>query len=444
MPLVEIAYLGLVLGGLLVALWIIGFRHVVDVSSPAGWFVLMVVAAYFLRPLIFFVKGDWVMWDSLGLPPFEEIGLTYGAVVFLFVVSFALGYGPSQPLQTYIRNGRRLPPPAPKVILFVLLCFILLGFHLASKYRPVPGLGEGVRMDLVKGWTVYTDTTGYLVHAINLVPACGMILYGLTGNLAATGIVVVPYILLQFYHGWGRSHFLLPLIAFLALASLQVRTLRVPRWHIVVLFGLLFCSLPILAVLGSDRDFFKKPMERKERQYRLEKAQERWTASDSADITGFTNTAFYIVHSGKTFPHSYCYGYVYTFFIQPIPRMFWKDKPVPSDFDPREGPRGMTSGPLGEPYHQLGWFGCLLMLVHGWMVKRGLLIFANLGRPSQFGAYGFLMAYGVWGPFGWVTSLPFYLAPILVVYLIERKYFMTALPKKKRRTVRKLQVTVTD
>lgn len=421
---IEFVYLALVLLGILIAVKIIGIRHLCHVASPATWFLLSVAVAYFTRPLIFFLNNDWFEWNAMPLPPFEEIGFKYGLVVALFVIAFALGYGSSSPLSFYLRSHKEGPlsPKTRKIIFSWLIGLVIFGFWTAAKYRPFPGLGDGVVMDHVGDWTVYTDTTGYLVNAVNLVPACGLIFYAMTGRLSITALIVGPYVLLQMYFGWGRSSFLLPTIAFLGIAGLLFSTSRGSLKQVAAIFLALLLMLPVLAVLGNNRDFFKQRLERSEMAYQMERAQGRWTASEGADLTGFSNTAFYIAHSGTTFPHGYCLGYVYTFFLQPIPRMFWKEKPVPSDFDTRTiSIPGMAPGTLGDPYHQLGWFGFILFILHGWMVKKAMVYFANPNRPSLLGAYGFLLAYGVWTPFGWVTILPFYLLPVLTTYLIEKR-----------------------
>lgn len=433
MHLNEYIYLALVLLGILIAAKIIGLRHLCHIASPAAWFLLSVAVAYFIRPLIFFLNNDWFEWNALALPPFEVIGLKYGLVVGLFVIAFALGYGPSSPLSSYLRTGKEhLSPGARKSIYAWLVVFAIFGFCMAAKYRPLPGFGDGVVMEHVGGWTVFTDTTGYLVNAVNLVPACGMIYYAMSGRLGVTALLVAPFVLMQMYFGWGRSQFLLPTIGFLGLAALLSRTSRGNLRQVAAIILALLLMLPVLAVLGDNRDFFKQKLEGREMAYQMERAQKRWTASEGADLTGFPNTAFYIAHSGKTFPHGYCLRWVYILFLQPIPRMFWKNKPVPSDFDTKTiSIHGMAPGTLGDPYHQLGWFGVVLFFIHGWMVKRAMVWFANPGRPSLLGAYGFLLAYGVWTPLGWVTALPFYLLPVLTTYLIERRGLLSNMGAKR-------------
>lgn len=423
---IEIIYLSLALLGIIIAVWIIGTEHLFHVASPAAWFLLAITVVYFLRPLIFFLKNDWRQWDMMALPPFGEIGLQYGLVVFLFVIAFALGYGRSARMSFYIRSGKEnIPYSARKVIYGCLLVLTIFGYLMALKYRPTPWEGAGVTMGIQKGYTVYRQTTGYFVHAVNLVPACAMVYYAISRNLRLSALLICPYILLQFYNGWGRSHFLLPTIGFLGLAGLLYQTGRANKKDVAAIFLALLLMLPILAVLGENRDYFKQELETKERTYQLNKAQKRWTASTGADLVGFSNSAFYIVNSGKSFPHGYCLRYVYVFFIQPIPRMLWKDKPVPSDFDSATfGHRGMTAGILGGPYHELGFFGVILLFIHGWIVKRAMVWFANPARPSLLAGYGFLLAYVVWSPFGWVPMLPFYLLPILTTYLIERNYIL--------------------
>jgi hypothetical protein len=426
----EIFYLLLVVVGIIIAVKIISAEHIFDISSPAGWFLLSIIVAYFIRPVIFFINNDWLEWNKMGLPAFDEIGIKYGLVIFLCVIAFAVGYGCTKKMNTYARAKKEMIlPQARKLIYIVLIIFALLGYISALKYRPVPTIGEGISMEKAyTGSSVYKEVSGYYVNAVFLVPACGLLYYATSGKLLNTILLTAPFVLLQLYFGWGRSHFLLFFVALLGIAGLKTRFSRGTYSHVTVLILVIAILLPILAALGHNRALLREGSSRREITYQIEKAQGRWTSSEASDLLGFTNSAFYLYYSGKTFPHAFCYPYLYTILVQPIPRVLRKDKPLPQEMDTQQGaPSGMAPGPIGDAYHQLGWLGPLIFLFHGWWTKRAAVFLANPGRPAFLASFGFLLCYPIYLPsFIWLPQLPFFLVPAVAVYLIERHFVYTS------------------
>jgi len=428
MALIESGYLFLVLVGLLLAVRIIGWRHVANISSPAFWFLSSIGVAYFLRPLIFFLNDDWLEWHLTRLPSFDEIGLKYGLFIALCLAAFALGYGRSQEMSAYVRVGReKFFYGARKITIAVILAFVFFGYLLTIWYRPLPFFGEGVQMVRDStGGAVYLETSGYLANASYVIPNCGLLYYAVSGNLWGTFLLVGPWFLCQFYYGWGRGFFLLFLVGLLGMAGLYQGVFKNRRRQMTLIAAAILVVLPILAVLGHNRYFFRQGLQSKEMLQQFEEAQGRWSSSRGSDLLGFTNSAFYLYHSGNTFPHAYCRPFLYSIFIQGIPRVLWKNKPLPQDLDPQVGaPIGMAPGPVGSVYHQLGWLGFLLFLFHGWWIKRVAVRLANLDRPSLFAGFGFLLCFPVYmADFIWVPNLAFFLGPALAVYLVERHFLV--------------------
>lgn len=432
----ETVYLLLVLAGILSAIKVIGTKHIFDISSPAAWFLLMILITHFSLPAIFFINKDWVEWNLYALPPFEQIGIKYGLFIFLAICSFGLGYGPTRRMDYYVRLNRgKFPQRVKNSIFAVLLVITLLSYICALKYRPVPGWGQGVEMvRAYSGSGMYLDTTGYLVNAVQMVPGCGYLCYAATGSGLKTLLLTAPWFLLQVYFGWGRAHVLLFLVGLLGIIGLKSKFFQGRRHHLVLISLGLLILLPIVAALGNNRALFRQALGTDEMVYQIRKGQARWFSSTGSELSSFNNSAFYFYHSGKTFPHAYCFPYLYTMFVQPIPRILWKTKPLPQEMDTQVGaPVGMAPGIFGDAFHQLGWFGVLIFLFHGWWIKRAAIWLANLDRPSFLAGFGFLLTYPIFIPSPiWLPQLAFFLPPALMVYLVEWKY-LAPLPWKKNK-----------
>lgn len=379
--------------GLLIAIGLIGPGRLFSITHLAGIYLVTFTATYLVRPLLTQAIGDSYQLTLLKIAGLDRVWYPMSVAVFLSLISFALGYRlpfPWRGRPTQVDRPLSADAPAtPRSIL--VWCGILLvwGYTMMLLVEPVPGLRSAdVPMQVTEGGTIYTTTTGYLVTASISVAASVVLLYAVSGSLFPSVLLALPWLVTRIYVGWGRSVYLFFLIAMVIVWALRRRTGKLKLRQLAVLIVFVIGGLALVPTLGSNREYFR---------------QSGWSANDviensttgwidsTSPVAGFESTLYFLQLVPDHYPYAYGATYMYRYFIQWIPRILWREKPVPTDLVGWSDPAlyGSAPGAIGDAYWNFGWPGIIIFFfltgfILNWVEKR---YEASEKSPAMIAAY---------------------------------------------------------
>jgi hypothetical protein len=366
------------------AAMIMGLRRVRNPRRMAGWFLLAFVVTYALRPLgTQVVTRDRFLYTWLGIVSIEDYWLPMTASVGLSLLFLAVGYrwagGRTRGKIPETILSERTVTPVAGVIIGSLL--VLWGYASIFISRSVGGgfiRPEGLQFGIASG------TTAWLLESDLFVASGALVLYATTGRLIPSLGTAAPWMAIRALSGWGRVNILAFLLALVCLRLLYVgrsgaATRVVHRVQLlalgVALAGTLLIFFP---AARTSRDFFARGdlSSRIRDAFQTNFAPETWLSTTS-DIQGYETTLYHLQKDRKPAFGTY---YIYYYFLQPIPRLIWPDKPLPTTLaqqwlgispDLKLIELGLAPGAVGMAFQQWGWLGIPAeFLFTGWFFRR--------------------------------------------------------------------------
>jgi hypothetical protein len=392
------AYLLCCIGGLVVAMLIIGRRRLFNRFHFAALFLGLMFITYVIRPVLSYWSGTGMSFldfylngaSALVARDIGSLALAFsGAVIF-----FALGYRwlnrPTLQAET-IKSVSS--PSADKAYRRYALFLIIVGyasFLFARRgFLPTDSTVEYARY---AGGTVYANTTGYLEYANYLVPAGVILYFASTKSLLRSLALSAPWFASLLLNGYARYMFLNLGVGLLAVGFVEYAGVRMGRRTQVLLATMAVSALLLLLAMRGNRQFLQSG----------DSAIDAFNTTFSqpvdaalGDFAGFEGT-WYTIYTLDTLTPRYGTGIIYNLVFQQIPRVLWTDKPLGVQFtwgavlgnedtSIWEGSMAATSdsiwfntavkGSIGYALEEWGWLGIavnffLTGLFFGWAEKR--------------------------------------------------------------------------
>jgi hypothetical protein len=361
-----------------VALVMVKPRNVVDLSRCVGWYLLVMLATYLVRPAMSEVMNDNFMYQWLRTGNFEDHWHLMAIAVPLALVSFGIGYAAGGPPQA--GNSSQVSPDEepsidPRKVRKLIYFFLFLGYiSLIISVKTNTFSGEAGDYE---GATVgvYEHNTAWFAQDDLFISSAGILYFITTGELGMSLALTAPWIMFRIVYGWGRSFLLGHFFALMAVYFLRVRrkklagtknqtiTLGLALVVVLVLFPLMgmlrilkgqlhmssaAVSQDALSMVGNEAD----PQE----------MLQTYLGTNSS-ITGFETTLAHLLNDHRSAMGT---TYLYYYLFEPIPRIIWPGKGTPYTWpqdlrgvesDPLMAVIGAAPGSVGMAYQQWGWLG---------------------------------------------------------------------------------------
>lgn len=380
--------------------FVIRWRYIRQSYRLIGWYIGIFLLTYLVRPLFTEYLGDDLIYRLLQIGTIERSVGSMTLVVSLAILSVAIGYRfghraslpspeSSQPLATGPNVSRRGG---------IAVATLLTGWgYFSITLSEIVGGGVTNPVDILFG--VYEGNTFWLAGSALFISTGATVLYIVTGRLSLSVAVALPWLFSAIGFGYGRINVVGFLIALLAVRLMKGwRTdARWTRGRLQALFlGALLVVILIVVFPGTklERSFFSDtPLSRAVPIAVANNLHESTWVSTTSDIAGFETTLYHLQVSDRPALGTY---YLYYYFIRPIPRLMWPEKPVPPTlaeewlgipFDPHYF--GFAPGSVGMAYQQWGWWGIPgEFLLTGWFLAK-----AERWVRRRFGSYYAILAY---------------------------------------------------
>lgn len=237
---------------------------------------------------------------------------------------------------------------------------------------------SNVQMERIDGVAAYTNTTGYLVDANQMLLPLSVLPVLLARRRWLSYVPALLYVAYRATMGWGRWT-IITLVVVLLLARIWEERRRWPRRQTVLSTVVIApFLLGLFVALGDNRDVVRNYVfagGATENKTILD--ERRWTEKlDNLDFANFDYLT-YIVAVVPRSTLSYTYGTQYLqVFTEPIPRIIWKGKPYGPpvkffDLNDYGNFIGLTPSLPGDGWQSGGWFGVILTMgIAGVLLRR--------------------------------------------------------------------------
>ncbi|HYD31088.1 MAG TPA: hypothetical protein VEB64_09580 [Azospirillaceae bacterium] len=344
---------------------------------PLTFYLVFHFLVFVWRPWMVHYAGFDSVWLFIGFWPNDEQFAFALAVSSVGLIAFALACGLAGQAPPDLVTRPPLEFSGIEKMAFALTA-ALLGpmavYSAALKADGVDFTGAAAAIEMERdpltNTPIYVNNTGYLTeaHGMGLMLTLGFILIGRFRWWSF--LPLAAFIGYRAWLGWGRWAFVMALLA-LMLLWLYHRGHIWPRpWQVLA-------ALPVLWLfhqIGRNRQFIQGMFEKGvvERD-----AAGRWyDGLDTQDLANFDFLSFITwVVPDKTYTYTYFTQYL-QLLTEPIPRMFWAEKPV--------GPpiqyfslhdygnfTNLTTALIGDGWMSGGWIGLIVtMAVVGGLLGR--------------------------------------------------------------------------
>ena len=294
----------------------------------------------------------------------------YDIAITHFVVSFGLlafmyGYMRSSlkvEKSNIISNVLTMDIEWNALILTWLTLFPIAIYSIFLGINTLVGTEAAVQMDRINGVAVNTSHVGYLVDAqFFLIALCVLLIYKLDFKWISF-IPLVAFVIFRALTGWARWTILL---TFLNIGFLLLHRHK-KRWPSL---SVLYYSVPIIFLfyfLGRDRSIlFNLIMGYGPSEVVELKDFSVYQFLDGLDFANFDYLSYIIAHvpsASGTFTWGTQYLQIFT---EPIPRLWWPDKPVGPpivffDLNSFGNFVGLTTSTLGDGWLTIGFPGAMI------------------------------------------------------------------------------------
>jgi hypothetical protein len=194
----------------------------------------------------------------------------------------------------------------------------------------IDGRPGSIIMERVNGIAINTQSTGYLTDAKNIFLGLVILSFGIWGRNKWSLSLLIIFVFLRIYQGWGRWALVFTVIALLLLylALNNKKFINMKQLLIIVILSSTF------NLLGENRYFFKELITGEVINERYQESDKTFLESlDSLDFANF-DYLMYVVDKVPDDTHSFNYGLQYLqIFTEPVPRILWSGKPVGPPFE---------------------------------------------------------------------------------------------------------------
>ncbi len=418
------------------------YRKKLGFAHPTTLYLIFHGISFVYQPWRMWITSDYSRFAELGISPTEGDLIHALALTTAGLLAFWVGIG-LLASRLRVRLPRFTPSGlSPARMLAVSLPFLLIGTWSLLRYVPSPWTGTGpILMAATPGGMVYVETTGYLVHA-NLFIASALAVWCVCWRFhPLMALLAVAYFVLRFFNGWGRWSFVL---GFLGLSFLYLWQRR-KKWPGLGLLAIIVAVMVFSNLAGADRRVGAKLWRREVGLQQI--LGDRMDRLIRFEDFGNYGSIVYVQMCVPAQTGGYTYGAQYLkLFTQPIPRIWWPDKPTrtsPIDLKDYGNFWGGTTSVVGAFYMSWGWAGVTFgMLVVGTLL--GLLQRAyEVNRNVTWFAVSYLLFLGVLPLFyrdggisifvsGFFTVLPAFVISYLSRESLERSHArrpLTSLPR---------------
>jgi hypothetical protein len=380
-------------------------REEASIFHPLALYIAFHSIVFVIRPLLVYFFDFTLEWYFIGFYPTDEqftktlLISNLGFVVFAVAATHSKiidirEFGPES--YTFTRCDK-----LSLAISWVILAPVVI-YSIIFTFEGVTFGTEGnVQMELAGGISIFTNTTGYIVFARDMLIGLNLLTIFIFRYRWWSFSPFIVFLLYRFFMGWERWTIVVSTLSIIFL-FLWERGLRWPTRRIcLALIMLLF----IFIVIGQNRDFIRNiPTEG----FSQKSFFDDRDLSEKLDTPDFANFDFlcFILNVVPERSNTYTYGTQYLqLFTEPIPRILWKNKPVGSpinlinlndygNFSPRTASLvgdGWMSGGLIGVILTMGISGIILSGIYKWFVmgngllrKMPLLYFIFLAMTVQF------------------------------------------------------------
>jgi hypothetical protein len=377
-------YVIVVLAVALPAVFLIGWRRVTRPYRLIGWFLLGFIVTYLLRPLgTEVLSGDRFLYEWLSISPIEGFWWPMTLAVSLATICVAIGYRSGSRRLRTTRRATDLDQPAERIAgdrfaLGLSLCLVGWGY-LSVLLSGVVG-GEFVNPENLP-FGVAIGTSAWISESNLFVTSGVTLLYIATGRLWYSILLAIPWLASSITNGYGRINVLGLFMALLCTWLLRgsVGRRRLPISHGALIVGtLVLVLLAFFPGTKQSRTFFAEypGVGGVQQAFQLNFEPQTWLATTS-DVMGYETTLYHLQRDTEPAWGTY---YLYYAALQPIPRLLWEDKPVPTTLaehwlgiqpDLRYLQLGLAPGAVGMAFQQWGWVGIPLEFIFaGWFFRR--------------------------------------------------------------------------
>jgi hypothetical protein len=380
---VFLTYDAIAVAAWLLALLIIKPRNAIDLSRCAGWYLLVFLATYVVRPSLSEITSDFWLYSWLKLGSPEEHWQVMAVAVTLAILSFAVGYAWGAPSPAAVRAAATAPPEPridPKLVKALIFSILTLGY-IAAVFSIRYGNGAGALNTGDASLGIYEHNTAWFVHDDLLISGATVLYYILTGRLVMSLVLAAPWIMIRTLSGWGRTNlighfFALTAVYFLkrrqvkrtGKSSNQALAIGVGTVVVLALFPLMGMLRTLKAGLGIKSLFSKDAIMMVSSKTDPEDMIQSYFGTNSP-VAGFELTMSHLVYDPRSeLGTQYLYYYVF----QPVPRIIWPGKGTPYSWpeelrgvavDPLLGLICAAPGSIGMAYSQWGWLGIPLEFI---------------------------------------------------------------------------------
>jgi hypothetical protein len=389
-----IAYAVIAIGAWLIALLIVKPRRAMDLSRCVGWYMMLFLVTYVIRPGGSEIVGDDFMYTWLRIETFEKHWYLMAIAVPMAIIFFAAGY-------RFVGKVRTAAGVRPAALWHGFVegrqarnfAYLLIGLGYIATFATIKsGMAEGVRGNYSTANVGVYENNSALIAQSHLMVSTGTVLYYIvTGRLYMSLFLAGPWLTLRLIYGWGRifiiGHvFALAAIYFLR-ATRQGRSELKAGQTITLMAAiavLAFVVFPILSVvrglkasLGMRSTTFSSDVVEGalNAQFSVPDLASKFFSTKS-EISGFEPTYYHLLMDNRSALGTH---YLYYFFFQPIPRVIWPGKGTPYTWpeylrgiqvDPAVGLMGMAPGSIGMAFQEWGWVGIIFeFLFTGWLMR---------------------------------------------------------------------------
>lgn len=320
---------------------------------------------FVLRPIFAYVYGYNGLYYAFEFTPSDSDKITVilasnlGFLVFSF---FCLRAG-SNPMQfkNNAANEEERRRLSQTFVWSLAICGPMALYSVAKTYSSTNNVYEGLIVDRATGYAINTTSNGYFADMQLMAVTLSALLIWLSRFRPIAFIPVIVFVIARAGTG-GRGPFVAALVS-AGLFYLYEKRMRYPAWRIIIAGAV---AVALFTTVGADRG-------KTVRQAIGLEAPDTFTATDDdeqgpLESMDFGNMEFfeYLVYAIPQ--RSGTYGYFLDslqVFTEPVPRVFWKGKPVGEPFR-RIGlyeygrPYGMTRSLPGEGWYSLGWLGVVI------------------------------------------------------------------------------------
>jgi oligosaccharide repeat unit polymerase len=388
------------------------------------------------RPLIVYAFDLRSEFEFMMYMPTEDIFLKTIFVSDLGLVSFvgaylaALRFQPIEPSFNYIALSKA--EARSFMVAFVLFGpLILYSFFLALTMRQTYGvevfqeLGQiNMIVDPATGQKLFADTTAYVVNARNFAfPFAALLIHVTRARWwSFLAIFVCALVALQLGERWE-------IVISTLVASMMTLYVHKRRGFTSAHYVGMAIVLALFVMIGQNRDSLVKLLTTGEIEFTFDIAKSSFGAHpDFANFDFLT----YVIAKVPDVSGTYSYFTQYLGILtQPIPRVFWPDKPVGSpvqwvNLDAYGHFSSRTTSLVGDGWISLGYVGVIITLglcgaFFGAMFKR-------FCRPqisiyfycAYFWMVGLLLQWARDGGYKILDFFLFCIGPLVVAYCIDR------------------------